>query len=124
MRRRSAGALLALAGGCVLVPATAVARERPRLPPRNVDARTASPLSSVTANAGDAVLRLRRTLGREGIVSVDAATGTPRVVARLDGFLTARSGAPAATIARDYLLRQAAVFKLGPQDVAALSLRR
>src|SRR5262249_28214856 len=51
-------------------------------------------------------------------------TGTPRVVARLDGFLTARSGAPAATIARDYLLRQAAVFRLAPQDVAALSLRR
>ncbi len=124
MRRRNARALLALAGVGALVPATAVARERSIVPPRNIDVRTASPLSGLTANAGDAVLRLRRTLGREGIVSLDGATRTPRVVARLDGFLTAPSSAPAAAIARGYLLRQAAVFRLGPQDVAALDLRR
>ena len=31
---------------------------------------------------------LRRSLGMHGVVDVDPLTGTPRVVARLDGFLT------------------------------------
>jgi extracellular elastinolytic metalloproteinase len=124
MRRRDASAFLALAVACALVPATALAREKPVVQPQNLDARALAPLSGTAANASRAVLRLRRTLGREGIVSVDAATGTPRVVARLDGFLTAPSGASAAAIARGYLLRQAAVFRLSPSDISALSLRR
>ncbi|MEA2126064.1 MAG: hypothetical protein QOI80_2846, partial [Solirubrobacteraceae bacterium] len=32
---------------------------------------------------------LKRSLGPEGVLKVDPQTGTPRVIAKLDGFLSA-----------------------------------
>src|SRR5918996_1120554 len=43
--------------------------------------------------------RLRRALGRTGVVDVDPVTGTPRRVARLNGFLTGPSRRSATAIA-------------------------
>ena len=37
---------------------------------------------------GAARADLRRALGRQGVLDLDPVTGTPRIVARLDGFLT------------------------------------
>ncbi|HYM64477.1 MAG TPA: hypothetical protein VES61_07345, partial [Gaiellaceae bacterium] len=42
----------------------------------------------ITASMRAAQAGLLRSLGFQGVVDVDRLTGTPRVVARLDGFLT------------------------------------
>ena len=57
---------------------------------------TSSPGLSLKAAVGaaptpSAVRKLRNALGVQGIVDSDKATGTPRRVARLDGYLTAAS---------------------------------
>ena len=50
---------------------------------------TAALRSAVVPTASpSAVNKLRDSLGVQGIVDVDSSTGTPRRVARLDGFLT------------------------------------
>ena len=67
---------------------------------------------------------LRETLGLQGVVDMDGLTGTPRQVARLDGFLTERSSAPAAGIALEYVRTHAGAFGLDTRDIAALKLRR
>ena len=53
-------------------------------------------------------------------MQIDALTGAPRVVERLDGFLTAPSSAAAASIARGYLTEHAALFATTASGVAAL----
>jgi extracellular elastinolytic metalloproteinase len=68
--------------------------------------------------------KLRDSLGIQGIVDIDNATGTPRRVARLDGFLTAASKRKPETIARDYVKAHADVFGLSADAVAKLSLRQ
>ncbi len=66
------------------------------------------------------VHQLRASLGTQGIVDIDNATGTPRRVAKLDGYLTAASSAKPETIARNYLLAHADVFGLSVAAVNAL----
>ncbi len=80
-----------------------------------------------SANAGPrpAVIRkLREKLGVQGIVDIDNATGTPRRVARTDGFLTAASRRKPVAVALDYVRAHADVFGLTAQAVAGLTLRR
>ncbi len=80
-----------------------------------------------SANAGPrpAVVRtLREKLGVQGIVDFDNATGTPRRVARTDGFLTAASRRKPVAVALDYVRAHADVFGLTAQAVAGLTLRR
>jgi extracellular elastinolytic metalloproteinase len=72
--------------------------------------------------AGGAALRER--LGRFGLVSADPRTGTPRAVAKLDGFLTGAGGRDSADIALDYVREHAGVFRLDEDDVDALRLVR
>ncbi|GAA2631572.1 M36 family metallopeptidase [Paractinoplanes durhamensis] len=68
-----------------------------------------------------AVSSMRAALGLQGIVDMDALTGTPRQVAKLDGFLTGPSRKPAVRIARDYLTAHADLFGVDP---ATLKLGR
>src|SRR4051812_40477150 len=49
----------------------------------------AAPTNAAALQARD---RLSARLGREGVLDLDDRTGTPRLVARLDGFLTGPSG--------------------------------
>src|SRR5262249_55535861 len=68
------------------------------------------------------VKALRSQLGQQGIIQIDALTNTPRRVARIDGFLTGASSAPAANIALDYVRSHQDVFNLSPADVNGLIL--
>src|SRR4051794_12866343 len=47
--------------------------------------------------------KLREALGVQGIVDIDNATGTPRRVAKINGFLTAASRKSPEAIARAYI---------------------
>ncbi len=58
------------------------------------------------------VQELRKQLGTQGIVDVDPVTATPRIVARLDGFLTRPSAGTPGAIARFYLRSHPGVFGL------------
>jgi extracellular elastinolytic metalloproteinase len=72
----------------------------------------------------EAQLSLRASLGQSGVVDVDRVTGTPRVVAKLDGFLTGRSSAAGATIAMDYVRAHLAAFGLTQRDLSTLKLSK
>jgi extracellular elastinolytic metalloproteinase len=74
--------------------------------------------------SGSALRKLHDQLGVQGIVDIDRGTGTPRRVARLDGFLTAASKRKPAAIALDYVKAHADVFGLNADAVAGLSLRQ
>jgi hypothetical protein len=93
------------------------AGERPFL-----DVRTSTVVAPEHAN--EAQQALGRELGVHGVVDVDALTGTPRVVAKLDGFLTAPSARDAKDVALDYVREHPDVFKLDEDDLAALRLER
>ncbi len=80
--------------------------------------------AAAVARPAAAVRKLRSQLGVQSIVDIDPATGTPRRVARLDGFLTKASRKAPATIALDYVRTHADVFGLDKAGVAGLKLRR
>jgi extracellular elastinolytic metalloproteinase len=69
------------------------------------------------------VTRLRDSLGVQGVVSVDPLTGTPRTVARLDGYLTGPSSRRPADVATDYVAAHPEVFRLDRADLGTLRLR-
>jgi len=77
---------------------------------------------AATPTAG--VKALRRQLGVQGIVDLDALTRTPRRVAQLNGFLTAASGRSASSVALGYLRAHSDVFGLSAAQVDGLSLRQ
>ncbi|MCU7723563.1 M36 family metallopeptidase [Actinoplanes sp. KI2] len=86
---------------------------------------TAALRAAVVPSASpSAVNKLRDSLGVQGIVDVDRSTGTPRRVARLDGFLTGPSTQKPSTIALDYLAAHQDVFGLNAASVANLTLRQ
>jgi extracellular elastinolytic metalloproteinase len=91
----------------------------------NLDARSGPAVDErrdqLEANPSAAVKALSASLGAQGIASIDGLTGTPRIVARLDGFLTRPSNGAAAKIALDYVQAHADVFKV---DVSTLQLAR
>jgi len=63
-------------------------------------------------------------LGFHGVVDVDRLTGTPRVVARLDGFLTGPGEGGAEAVALGYVRAHADAFGFDTGDLAALRLTR
>jgi extracellular elastinolytic metalloproteinase len=71
-----------------------------------------------------AVVSLKRSLGVQGLVSIDPLTGSPRQVARVDGFLTGRSKARPKTIALRYVEANRAAFGLSRGAIRSLTLRR
>jgi extracellular elastinolytic metalloproteinase len=96
--------------------------ESPRRAARaDFDART-SALRPARPNRAQAMLR--RSLGQQGVVLLDPRTGTPRVVAKLDGFLTGPSGEDAKTVVFEYVLGNSNVFLLDEEDLAGLRLVR
>ncbi len=75
-------------------------------------------------DAQPGVRALRRSLGAEGIVDIDPVTGTPRNVARTNGFLTGPSSAAPQSIALSYVGDHAGVFRLAAADLDQLTLRK
>jgi extracellular elastinolytic metalloproteinase len=66
--------------------------------------------------------RLRDQLGARALVQPDPTAGTPRIVARLDGFLTPPSNRAPEAIALDYVRDHAAAFGLDGADLSTLDL--
>ncbi len=85
-----------------------------------ISAATASGTSSAAAPAES----LRSSLGLHGVVDLDPLTGTPRVVAKLDGFLTEPSGRDAVDLVLDYVRANESVFRLDEDDLGGLRLVR
>ncbi len=77
-----------------------------------------------TANQASARSGLISSLGEEGVVDIDPHTGTPRVVARLDGFLTPASRQAPAKIVADYVRGHIDAFGLSASDLSTLHLVR
>jgi extracellular elastinolytic metalloproteinase len=96
------------------------------------DSRQANPTASNAILAGSAARassrprteQLRRSLGRQAVVDMDGLTGTPRLVARLDGFLTGPSARSAGQVALGYVRAHLAALGLTRADLLTLSLRR
>src|SRR3954469_6151947 len=60
---------------------------------------------------------LQQRLGRQGVVDVDRRTGTPRVLARLDGTLTGPSARAPEAVAAAYVRANLGVLGLTAADV-------
>jgi hypothetical protein len=80
-------------------------------------------LASATAGVAQARERAdhsrwQRELGRQAVVDLDPATGTPRVLARLDGALTRASSRTPRDIATAYVRENLAALGLTAGDVA------
>lgn len=78
----------------------------------------------VTARRAAAQSALGAELGSQGLQQMDAVTGTPEMVGRLDGFLTRASKQPASTITLAYLRAHKTAFGLTESDLDTLVLRR
>jgi len=77
-----------------------------------------------SAHPRAAVVRLRKQLGVQGVISIDPLTGTPRQVARLNGFLTGRSSAAPSRIALRYVRSHSGLFGLSASALRSLRLRQ
>jgi hypothetical protein len=101
-------------------PGTAYIRSIRRLLLTFAIASLALPATAVAAQPNSAQRALERRLGPQAVVDIDATTGTPRVLARLDGTLTgAASGAPE-DVAMDYVQRNLDVLGLTSSDLSTL----
>lgn len=91
-----------------------------------LDVRLGGEASGPAASASVARSReaLRRSLGPQGLVDIDPVSGTPRMVARLDGFLTGPSDADPEEVALDYVRARPALFRLGAGELDRLTLVR
>jgi hypothetical protein len=138
MRNRHAVALVV--GTLFVLPATAAAVTRsqptgpaaakPYLDSRAADRdRAARAGTTVAAARPSARTRqgrtaLRRDLGREGVLSIDPLTGTPRQLLRTNGALSGPRGGDRADIALDFVRGNVAALGLDAADVDGLSLQR
>ena len=123
------GAVAAAAAAIVLIAASTALAAPPGKEKRhgraNYDARASRAVvdraAVLAANPSTAVKALKAQLGSQGVVSIDGLTGTPRMVGRLDGYLTGPSGASAADVALGYVSANAGAFGV---DVSTLQLAR
>ncbi|MEO8689548.1 MAG: M36 family metallopeptidase [Solirubrobacteraceae bacterium] len=138
MRNRHAVALVlgalvllpASAGAVTRSPATGPAAAKPYLDSRAADrsraARAGTPVAAVRPSAATRQARtaLRSRLGREGVLSIDPLTGTPRQLLRTDGALSSPRGGDRAGIARDVVRANRDALGLDAADVGGLSPQR
>src|SRR4051794_3342988 len=60
----------------------------------------------------------QQRLGRQGVIDLDRRTGTPRVLARLEGTLTGASSRSPGAVATSYVRANLAALGLTAADVA------
>ena len=84
------------------------------------DSRTGA--KPVAAAGGAERRALRRSLGRQGVVDVDRATGTVRSLQKLDGTLSGPAGGNRSAVAIDWARANSAALGLTAADVDALRL--
>ncbi len=78
----------------------------------------------VTANRRAASQKLDAQLGVQGVQQTDPSTGTPRMVGRLDNFLSKPSKKSAETVVLNYVKAHLAAFGLKPADLDTFVLTR
>ena len=76
------------------------------------------------ASSRPATAELRNQLGSEALVDIDGTTGTPRLVTKLNGYLTSSSRATPAKIALDYVSVHHDALGLTSGDLKTFTLRR
>ena len=86
-------------------------------------ARQAEFRTTAKAAARPATKALRRSLGDTALVDIDGTTGTPRMVAKLDGYLTPASSASPKSVALGYVGDNLAGFGLASEDLATFKFR-
>jgi extracellular elastinolytic metalloproteinase len=74
------------------------------------------------ASSRPATDKLRSSLGKQAVVDMDGLTGTVRQVAKLNGFLTAKSSASATKVAMGYVRSHAAALGLTSADLKTFRL--
>ena len=125
--------LATLLSACLLalVPASALATggapgraHTPGKQHSSYDRRSEQAPVAPAAALGSGQERLRRRLGRQGVVRREPGTGTPRLVIRRDGFLTGPRRGRARDLALDYVRANRAVFGLDASDADGLRLVR
>ena len=87
-------------------------------------ARASTAQRIATASARPATARLAASLGKEGVLQMDATTGTVRIAGRLDGYLTRPSSARPAAVAMGYVRAHLAALGLQRSDLGTLHLAR
>ncbi len=100
---------------------------KPSYDARTGSTRTARQVLSrkaAAAAARPATAQLRDSLGTQAVVELDGLTGTPRMVARLDGFLTGPAAGRPADVAMGYVRSHLAGFGLTQADLSTMSLSR
>lgn len=97
-----------------LAPASASAATADGIP-RSFD-RSVGPAPALPPAARDT----SRRLGAEGRISISAATGTPRHLARTDRALTGPDGRDATSVALAYLRRHRDLFRLSDRELERL----
>src|SRR4051794_24266820 len=90
----------------------------------SADARAAVLQRAAQANARRATTRLKASLGRQSIVDIDGTTQTPRLVAKLNGFLTPPSSTSARLVTLHFVEQNRAALGLARRDLATLRLSR
>jgi extracellular elastinolytic metalloproteinase len=70
------------------------------------------------------VTAYHQSLGSQAVIDIDALTGTPRNLGRLDGFLSGRSPAPARDVAISFVRRHLDALGLTSADLATLRFDR
>jgi extracellular elastinolytic metalloproteinase len=116
LRALATAAVCATGFVALSVPAEASEPERAVLDRTNTEPVEVSPR---TNRAQD---RLRRKLGEAALLDSDPVTGTPRILARLDGFLTPPSSEDAETIALGYVRDNLDAFGLAARDLGSLRM--
>jgi extracellular elastinolytic metalloproteinase len=79
---------------------------------------------AVTREQSAAVARYISGLGPQAVVDTDPLTGTPRQLARLDGFLSGPRSGAARTIALDFVKSHLDVLGLRSSDLSTLVFRK
>lgn len=79
---------------------------------------------AVTDDRSKAVQKYYAGLGGQAIVDIDPLTGTPRQLARLDGYLSGPHSGSARTVALDYVRTHLADLGLTSADLATLAFRK
>jgi len=140
MRMRNRHAVAVAVGAIALLPATATAvtRSQPTGPAaakpyldsragdRSQAARAGSTVAAArpSARTRQARTELRRDLGRQGVLSIDPLTGTPRQLLRTDGALSSPRAGDRAEIALDFVRANREALGLDAADLDGLSAQR
>jgi extracellular elastinolytic metalloproteinase len=92
--------------------------------PVGAQAEAAAARRTATLVAGAPAARLQRSLGDGGLFELDPATGTVRILEKLDGYLTGASGRPPRAVALAYVRAHRGALGLSAADLKTFQFHR